>query len=145
MKNNLLRLFALLFIVSATVACSKDDPEPDYMKLLTAHTWVMSNAKAETDDPELLERMEGIYLVLSYTQITFNEDGTYSGTDGNGTWEFSSDNKKIIFDQNTYNKTEWPIRELNAGSLKVSCVAVLVDTENNVDKVKINLDLVPKK
>ncbi|MBB6612009.1 hypothetical protein H7F15_13245 [Pontibacter sp. Tf4] len=145
MKQLLLRGLLILFVMVSITSCSKDEPTPDSEKLLTSQAWVKGSVSADTKDPELLDRLQGVYLVLNYTQITFYENGTYESAEGKGTWQLSADNKKLLFDQNSYRKKEWSIRELKSGSLKVNLLAHLIDTENNVTEVTIFLDLIPKK
>ncbi|NDK55958.1 hypothetical protein [Pontibacter fetidus] len=144
MKHILLRSILALFVLVSITSCSKDEPTPDYEKLLTAHTWVKGNIRAESDNKEALELFQGYLMLYDDYKITFNADSTYTINGGTGTWELSADKKKIMFNQASWNKTNWPIHELKANSLKVSWKSRFMTAENVVYEATIYLDLIPQ-
>ncbi|MBC5774975.1 hypothetical protein H8S95_12940 [Pontibacter sp. KCTC 32443] len=144
MKNLLLQFALILIVFLSLTSCSKDEPTPDYEKLLTAHTWVKGNIRAESDSKEALEFFDGYLMLHDDYKITFNEDGTYEVNGGKGTWELSADKKKIMFDQASWSKSYFPIHELKANSLKVSWISRFAGAEGAVYEANIYLDLVPQ-
>jgi hypothetical protein len=144
MKHLLQRLILVLVVFSTLTSCSKDEPTPDYDKLLTAHTWKYGSARMETTDAYLLQQKGFLLTLTQTTEITFNSDGTYEGSEGTGTWELSEDKTKILFNQNSSSKWFWPIRDLTSNSLKVSWTIHAADADLKMHEGKIYIDLIPK-
>lgn len=96
-------LFALLITV-AIVSCQDDEVTKSRTDLLTQHTW-----KIESGTPADHALVES--AMDAAIEYSFKKDGTLTAIDSRveepivGTWEFNSDETKIISDKGTDHET----------------------------------------
>ena len=121
----------LIFAIVGLAGCDKDDNGngADKTSLLTAHIWKFDNASTTSTDP-LIQAMVTMMSTLVYTDATmnFNADGTYAMTIKNpltqqdetdsGTWEWNSDESKVIIDKGTEDEAESTIVTLTSDVLE---------------------------
>ncbi len=102
MNHMLTRLSVCLLLLAVLFSCKKEkeEPAPDRRTLLTARAWrlnqVLVNSVAITD-PTLLAQLGP----LNQATIRFNNDGTLTttqtnGTATNGTWTFGSTENQLL-------------------------------------------------
>jgi len=105
MKN--LLIVTTLFVMGFVSSCKKDDtttPAKTKTQYLTAKTWIASTATAYSGSISLYKKgnpaANNLYD-LSKVSLTFNSDGTITGTDTKGKafsgakWSLSSDETKL--------------------------------------------------
>jgi hypothetical protein len=116
------RLFVCLLLLAALFACKKEkeEPAPDRRTLLTSRAWrlneVLVNGVAITD-PTLLATLGP----FNQTTIRFNNDGTLTatqtnGTVSNGTWTFGSTQDQLQVSLGGQNY-QFTIKQLDAMQL----------------------------
>ncbi|MBB6612019.1 hypothetical protein H7F15_13295 [Pontibacter sp. Tf4] len=118
-------LFAALFMVTM-VSCDDDDddttnPNPDKETLLTAKVW--NGSKVYYQNADFTEQVKELFDI-STTTIKFNADGTYTASmsgedDETGTWEFASNDTKIVMDSESSDPITVDINTLTATELWV--------------------------
>lgn len=109
-------LFAVLFL-SVFTGCDKDDDkEPTRTALLTSQVW--QGNRAFVDDQDVTS-----FIDMDNTTMLFKTDGTYniviSGTPNTGTWEFTSNEQKLLLDKGTNEEFTIDILKLTATNLDV--------------------------
>jgi len=112
--------FLILFLALAGIglsSCKKDDPvvEPTKKELLSK-TWKISEFYEDgqqVNDPS-----------LSSVRLTYNTNGTYTaigfGDNATGTWEFNSDETRIVMDKGTADEWTVSISTLSSTALKIT-------------------------
>jgi Lipocalin-like domain len=111
------QLIAITMFILMLISCGTDDPKVDKSSLLVGAKWTFSESIAED---ELIQGLiTSLYLGSTFT---FNANGSYNGEFGDwadnvayeGTWEFTSDDTKIILDKGTDEENTWDIVTLNS-------------------------------
>ncbi len=110
--------FLVLFLAVAGISlssCKKEDPAPTKKELLSK-TWKISEFYEDgqqINDPS-----------LASIRLTYNTNGTYTsigfGDNSTGTWEFNSDETRIVMDKGTADEMTVSISTLTATSLKIT-------------------------
>jgi hypothetical protein len=118
LKTTIFTLFLAAFVAFA--ACKKDEPTtppvtPPTKKEMISRTW-----KVETMTVNQMPFPDSFFVD---NRLTFKTDGTYSTFDGTdtetGTWEFSTDETKVIMDKGTSDEETMDIVELSSTKLHV--------------------------
>jgi len=120
---NKLRLLTILFatlFLTTLASCSKDDDaEPSKTTLLTSKTWVANQVLVDS-----INRTNEFDFDIQSIKYTFEERGvylyTYNGSVSNGTWEFTDNETKILFDKGTSYEASSDLVKLSSTSLTLS-------------------------
>lgn len=120
---NRFKLLAFLFaalIVTTLSSCGKDDDAaPSRKALLTAKQWQGNRILIDNQDFTSFFNMDN-------TAMTFNTNGTYliklDGDTDNGTWEFTSNEQKLLMDKGTSHETNVDILKLTNEALNIKWV-----------------------
>ena len=116
--KNLLIIVGILMIPFAISSCSDDDEIAlTKTQLLTLSPWKYSTITTGDATFDAL-----FQLVFTGFTITFNTDGTTSVSfpsepSVNGTWEFTTDETKILLDKGTMDEQTFDIESLTAAKL----------------------------
>ncbi len=111
------QLIAITIFTLMLLSCGTDDPKVDKRALLVGAKWTFSEVVAED------ELTQGLITSLYQgSTFTFNTNGSYNGEFGDwidnlayeGTWELTSDEKKIILDKGTDEEKTWDIITLDS-------------------------------
>lgn len=116
-KINYYRQFiAITMFTLMLLSCGTDDPKVDKRALLVGVKWTFSEVEAED------ELTQGLITSLYQgSTFTFNANGSYNGEFGDwidnlayeGTWELTTDEKKIILDKGTDDESNLEIVTLD--------------------------------
>lgn len=130
MKNIPLLLLVVLAVTLLTAYQKKDEPLTiSRSALLTAHSWQVEKVTAshQTGIATVTVYKQGSnhnYQDFSQYKLTFQEDGTYQGTDenghsGSGTWKLTNNASQLSVDHGT----------------KVSDLVTLTDSIMNIQAI----------
>lgn len=116
-KQLLSFLFCMVLLVSMT-SCDKDDEdkEPSKNDLLTAGLWTGNSVYVQGQDITQLLRDSADFDVRQLS-TRFDKNGEYRETYGRtivGTWEFTNNEQRILFDKGTSQAYTVEITKLNA-------------------------------
>ena len=127
MKHKMKHLLSLALLAGTlTIVSCEKDKEVSKTDLLTKSSWKVEDATITSSDPFLTALFEAFKNLIVNSQIKFNKSdsgNTYTVTDSSGsssgTWEFSSNETKLIFDKGTSDETTYDILKLTSSELEV--------------------------
>ncbi|MCC9168384.1 hypothetical protein [Pontibacter harenae] len=123
-KFKLIQLLFASFLVLTFASCSNDDDEAEDISpntsLLTAGEWTGSAVYINNaDSTDFFEEQTNI-IWNNYSTV-FERDGTYTesygGDEINGNWEFTNNERSIIFDKGTDNEYTVVVSKLDEDEL----------------------------
>jgi hypothetical protein len=112
-------MFLAAFVAFAS--CKKEETTTPPVHNPTKKEMISRTWKVETMTVNQMPMPDSFFV---NSRMTFKADGTYttsdgSGDDDNGTWEFNSEENKIIMDKGTSDEETMDIVELSSSKLRV--------------------------
>lgn len=140
MKTKFITLLFLLYAATVLFGCEKPtEPVVSRTDLLTSTPWQVQKAVVPGSPPIDITNQ------IPYLTITFTKDGKYTTAVVSGTWEFTEQEKKILFDKNSSTHYTGEIVELNASVFRMTIAnpplgdAPLIDVTFTPSPVATNL------
>ena len=117
MKTTIFTFFLAAFVAFAS--CKKDDPTTPPVNTPTKKEMLVRTWKIQSMTVNQMPLPDSMY---ASNRLTFKTDGTYISSDGSssddtGTWEFNSDETKLIMDKGTSDESTGDIIELSTTKL----------------------------
>ncbi|MBI3580370.1 MAG: S41 family peptidase [Ignavibacteriales bacterium] len=118
MRTKFFILIILVYAVTVHYGC-KNSTEPGASRtdLLTSTPWQVQKVLIPGSTPGQTIDVTGQF---PYVTILFTKEGSYVTTTQSGTWEWTEQETKILFDKNSTTQSTATILELNANALRIS-------------------------